>query len=123
MAKDKRTKEKPPVLILHPNPLLSIATDLPLGARDNGALVLEVEDDAALACIQLPEIGAGALPDRHPRAHHVTFRRLDLDDVRTEVGEQPRAMGAGDGRREIENTEAAECRCHLPSKDRCPMPS
>jgi hypothetical protein len=42
----------------------------------DGVSVFQVEHDALLAGIELPEAGARAVAERHPRAHHVAFRRI-----------------------------------------------
>lgn len=79
----------------------------PVNGVDRGGL-LQVERHAFLARIQLAEGGARAVAQRRPRAQHVAFERFDLHHVRAEVGEQPRAIGPGDGGREIQRLQSAE---------------
>ena len=69
----------------------------------DGTQFLQIEHDALLAGVELTEVAAGTAAQRQPRAHHVALRGLDLDDVRTQVGEQSGTMRAGYGGREIEN--------------------
>jgi hypothetical protein len=79
----------------------------------DGALLLEVEHHAALAGVELAEVAAGAVAQRRARAHHVTFRRLDLDDVGAEIGQQARAVRPGDGGGEVEDPQAGKCLVHV----------
>ena len=69
---------------------------------------LQIEDEALLAGIELPEAGAGAVSQRRARAHHVAFGRLDLDHLGAEIGQQPGAMRTGDRRREIEHAKPVQ---------------
>ena len=65
--------------------------------------VLQVQHHGPLAAIDRAEIGA--LPirrHRRPTAVFVTLRAFHLDDGRAEIGQQLRAIGAGDGGGEIE---------------------
>ena len=67
--------------------------DQPMNERDRIG-ILEVEREASLSRIELAEIGAVAVADRRAQPHVVAFRRLDLDHLRADVGQQPRAIGA-----------------------------
>ena len=73
--------------------------------------LLEVERDPALVPVDGGEDGAHA---RAPRARAplaevvAALRALDLDHVRPQVGEQHRAVRAGDHAREIEDTDPRE---------------
>ena len=91
---------------------MSTARGQALGRRHR-ARALEVEHNALLAGVELAELAAGAITQRRPRAHHVALGRLDFDDLGAEVGEQPRAVRAGDRRREIEDPQARQCFFHL----------
>ena len=69
---------------------------------------LQVEREAALAGVELAEVGALAVAQRRALAHVVAFGRLDLQDLGAHVGAQPRAVGAGQHDREVEHPEAGE---------------
>src|SRR5207245_843668 len=59
----------------------------------------------------LPAAPVAALAVRGEGRHaarHVALRRLDLDNVRAEVGEEHRAEGAGEGLRQVEDAEVGE---------------
>src|SRR6516162_1666313 len=72
--------------------------------------ILQVEREAALAGIELAEIRAVAVAKRRTQPHVIAFRRLDLDDIRADIGEQPRAIRTGQHDREIEHADALERR-------------
>ena len=88
------------------------------------ALVLEIEHDAALVAVDAAEVAAEVatavdarlalggmdevLRDRRRGARHVAPRRLHLDHVGAEVGEDRRAEGPGERHRAVEDDEVAE---------------
>src|SRR5262245_46722564 len=74
--------------------------------NSHGPPVLEVENHAALAGVELTEVARHSVAQRRTRAHYVALGRFDLDDIRTEVSEQPRAMRAGNGRGKINDAQA-----------------
>jgi hypothetical protein len=83
-----------------------------LDDRD-GLRVFQVQRQAALAGVELAEIGAvtlsrGVGAQRVPQAHVVALGRLDLDDVGPQVGKQARAVGAGKHDGEVEHAHAGE---------------
>ena len=72
---------------------------------------LEVEHEAALVAVEAGVIAAeGALGvvvgEGAGEAGHLAAGRLDLDDVGAEVGEEHRAVGAGEGLGEVEDADA-----------------
>ena len=75
---------------------------------------LEVEHDAALVAIDAREVAAVVASFSIRRetapvaAAHVAGRRLDLDDVGAEVGQQHRAVRTGERLREIEHANVGE---------------
>ena len=73
-------------------------------------VVLEVEDDRALAAVgELePQPLAVALVAPRHRAQAVAVGALDLDHVGAEVGEVAGAVGAGDHRRQVEHADVGE---------------
>ena len=89
--------------------------------------VLEVERDAALVAVDAAEVTAvvaasvdarlalggvdEVLGNRRRRPRHVAGRRLDLDHVGAEVGEDRRAEGPGEGHRAVDDCEVAEGAC------------
>ncbi len=86
-------------------------------ASKNGRAIglLEVEPDAPLVAVDGEVIGSGsraiglvADPWRSPAARRVALRRLDLDDVGPEVGQQHRAVGPGENRRAVDDAETGE---------------
>ena len=86
-------------------------------ASKNGRAIglLEVEPDAPLVAVDGEVIGSGsravglvADPWRSPAARRVALRRLDLDDVGPEVGQQHRAVGPGEDRRAVDDAETGE---------------
>src|SRR5208337_152716 len=58
--------------------------------------------------VELAEAGAGAMAQRQAGSHHVAIRRLDLDDLGTEIGEHARAMRSGDRGGEIKNPQVRQ---------------
>ena len=85
-------------------------------AQDLGPLrAPEIEPDAALVPIDRQEVGRRAgpgcrFPDpwRTPAAGRVAFGRLDLDDIGAQVGEEHRAVRAGQDRRAVDDAQAGE---------------
>ena len=73
-------------------------------------LAFQVERQAALSGVELAEIGTLPIAQRGAEPHVVAFRRLDLDNVGADVGEQPSAIRAGQHDREIQHTHALERR-------------
>ena len=72
--------------------------------RRAAGLVLQVERDAALVAV--PRRVAGRIPAR-------PTRRVDLDDVRTLVGEEHAGQRPGDVVPEVDDPDAVECACHV----------
>ena len=70
--------------------------------------ILQIEREAAFAGIELPEVGAVAGAQGGAHAHVVAFGRFDLDDIGAEVGEQARAVRAGQHDREVEDADAIQ---------------
>jgi hypothetical protein len=73
----------------------------------------QIERDALLARVHAHEVRAlivAALLELMRRAAHVVAaaRLLDLDDARAEIGEEARAVRAGEDAREVENDEARQ---------------
>ena len=82
--------------------------------------IREIEYQAALVGVQVAE-EAGGFGVRHvvrkgsPGPQPVARGRLELDDIRAELGEQLSAIGRGDLMAEFENPQSAECRLlHAP---------
>ena len=77
-----------------------------------GSGVAQVEHDAALAAVVLPEGGVGEVladPERTERtAHGVALGRLHFDDVRAPVGEQRAGGGGGDPHAQLDDAQAGE---------------
>ncbi len=74
---------------------------------------LEVEHDAALVAVDAGEVAAvrplAVLPRERPAvARHVPGRRLDLDHVRAEVGQQHRAERPGQRLRGVDDPQARQ---------------
>ena len=93
-------------------------------AQDRPAVVrAQVEAERALVAVDREEIGRGPSaggriphPRRSPAAGRITLGRLDLDDVGTEVGEDHRAVRAGEDGREVDDADPAERAgrgCHI----------
>ena len=74
--------------------------------------MLEVERDAFLVAVDAEEVRALAFEKRRaPRSRVVALAGLlDLDDARAHVGEQHRAVRAGQHAREVENGDTVEWR-------------
>ena len=64
-------------------------------------MVQEAEERAAFVGVDVRAAG-------RPRAPRVTFRRFDLDDVGTRLGEQVRAVRARNADGEIEHSQVRE---------------
>ena len=75
---------------------------------------LQVQDDAALASVEDVEVLAFARHDRGGAPDAIPGRRLDLYDVRSEVGEVQAAVGPGDDLRHLEHTHAIQWSGHHP---------
>ena len=73
---------------------------------------LEVHRDALLVPVDREEVGALALGPQEGRPHHAhgiaSPRILDLDHLRSEIGEEHRAVRAGQHAREVEDAHAVE---------------
>ena len=82
------------------------------GARRAPVLRLEVDDDRALPAVERDEVAADAGRDRHHVPVAVAGRRLDLDDVGAEVGEEHAAERAGDVLRVLDDAHAFEREAH-----------
>ena len=78
--------------------------------RPVAPVVLEVERDASLVAVQRVEVRALAADAATGHAPREVWPlgRLDLDDVRAEVAQEQRAVGAGQHVREVEHPEAGE---------------
>ena len=72
-------------------------------------VALEVDGDAALAAIAAGEVDRLAIDKRRPLAHFVAARRLDLDDIGAELGEQPGGKRPRDQLAQFENTKTIQC--------------
>ena len=94
---------------------------LPVGDQDRGvaeqrgeglavAVVVQVEDDPALAGVAVQEQRRGFRVAAGCSSRAVAGRRLDLDHVGAEVGEQLAAVRAGDAFGQLDDTEAGERR-------------
>ena len=71
-------------------------------------LVFQVQGDAALvAGVQRPP-GRDAVDLLAPLPHRVAGRRLDLDHVGAEVGQQPRAERRGDEMADLKDAQARQ---------------
>ena len=68
----------------------------------------EVDLDALLAGVEMPEIGAFTGPQRFLDPHVFTADRLDLEDLRAAVGKQTGAIRAGNDPGQIKNPDAFE---------------
>ena len=93
--------------------------DQNIGGRDQSANDLDpvgrfqIEHQALLADIELAERSAAIVAHRRPRAHRLAFGGFDLDDLRAQVGQHPRAMRSGDRGREIEHAKAVVAPCQI----------
>src|SRR5689334_3893223 len=67
--------------------------------------MFEIERDAFLVAVDAQEVRAFTLEEwRAPRSSVIAFARLlDLDHARTHIGEQHRAVRAGEHARQIED--------------------
>jgi hypothetical protein len=82
-------------------------------AQDGGARGgRDVRDDAPLAAVDADEEAAVARPLLTEAARLVAGRRLELDDVRSEVAEQRRAVRAGHHRGDLEHPDTGEWSGH-----------
>ncbi len=70
----------------------------------------QVKRKTALSRVELTEISAVPVAERRAQPHVIAFRRLDLDDVGTDVGKQPCAIRARQHDRKIEHAHAVERR-------------
>jgi hypothetical protein len=79
--------------------------------------LLEVDRDAALAPVESEEEACKPAGEgRSPAAAHVSGARFELVDLGAVVGQEQRAVGSGEGVREVEDVDAVEGRSHrLPS--------
>ena len=72
------------------------------GRASRSLVVLEVEGDRALVAVDAEVVRRDAVAHRRlPGAGVVTGRRLDLDHLGAEVGQQHRGVGAGQDPREV----------------------
>ena len=67
-------------------------------------VMLEVDAQDPLAAVE-ERVGAG-----HETGDRIAGQRLDLDDLGAEVGQQPRAVGAGKVEAEVEHPDPAQRR-------------
>jgi hypothetical protein len=107
----------PEGLVVEPEPLHHAGPEIlhhEIGVGDqalddvDGRGLLEIEHEAPLARIELPEVAAHPVAQRRPGAHQLAVRGLDLHHVGAEVGQQPGAMRTGDGGREVEDAHAVQ---------------
>src|SRR6185369_7508305 len=70
--------------------------------------LLQVEAEALLAAVENSVVRAETVAHRLAAAHVVAFGRLDLDDFRARVGEQPRAVRARDHRAEVQHADSLQ---------------
>ena len=82
------------------------------GALGQSLVGLEVDDDRALPAVQRHEVAADLGPDRHHVPVAVPVRRLDLDDVRAEIGQQHPAERPRDVLRVLDHVNAFERQGH-----------
>ena len=80
---------------------------------DAAVIGAQVEDDPALVAVDRREVGTAAVgrvapPWRAPGAGLVARRRLDLDDVGAEVGEEHGGERAGQHPAEVDDPDAVE---------------
>ena len=68
----------------------------------------EIDDQAALAAVERLEVLPSVRDDRAGVAPRLPLRRLDLHDVRAEVGEVEPGGGARDDLRELEHADAVQ---------------
>ena len=96
----------------HVRPFDELLENLP------GARVFQVERNAALVAVgEVPRIGILRLRlrrDLMPNSPHVAGRRLDLNDVGTEVGQDHGGAGTRDEAREVHHLQSGEniVACH-----------
>jgi hypothetical protein len=86
-----------------------------LEQRRLGRRVLEIEAERALVAVHV-EVGrahARRLRRLADVAHHVAFRRLDLDHVSALVGQQHGAVGAEDDVGQVDDPDAFERAGHF----------
>ena len=76
------------------------------------AVAAQVEADALLAAVVDGEIDALAAHHRRVAARLLAARRLDLDDLGAEVGQDHAAARAGLETRQLENTNAVQRKGH-----------
>src|SRR5256712_3926162 len=95
----------------------------PLHEREVGPareVVAQVERDALLAAVVGGKLGSLPALALAPAAERVAGpRRLDLDHLGTEVGEEHRGVRSADEARDLENTHAIERPSHAFSPRRC----
>ena len=88
--------------------------DQHIGALDHAVqdrqplLLLQIEGNGALTAIGPEKEASLTRQAGGELAEHVALRRLDLDDVGAEIGEQGAAIGTGEVAAEIEHRDAAE---------------
>src|SRR5437868_2908903 len=70
--------------------------------------LLQIQDDRALTAIGPEEKARFARQAGGELAEHVALRRLDLDDVGAQIGEERATVGPGEITAEIEHCDAAE---------------
>ena len=70
------------------------ASDKPAEGID-GVRRFQIENETLLTGIELAEHGTETAAQRRAGSHRLPFSRFDLDNLRSHVGEHPRAMGTG----------------------------
>ncbi len=74
-----------------------------------GLRLFQVEGHGALVAVEDAMPGGGVTIEGRQKADHVRPRgRLDADDIRAQVGQDHRGVGAGQERGEVEDFEGAE---------------
>ena len=81
-------------------------------ARREPVVALEVEHDRALAPVQRHEVAPDLRRDRHDVPIAVAPGRLDLDDVRAQVGEENATQRPGDVLRVLDDPNTCEGKAH-----------
>jgi hypothetical protein len=78
-----------------------------------------------LAAVERCEVLAVAVGDRRPLTQRIALRRLDLDDLRAEVGQQHAAERSGGNLAELDDLDTCQqgrIRCHGRIPARCRSP-
>ena len=90
-------------------------------ARRDPVVALQVEHDRALAPVQRHEVTADSRRDGHDVPVAVTRGRLDLDDVRAEIGEEDTTQRPGDVLRVLDDANTFQRKAHRSPRPRRAM--